>query len=341
VNIDLLLEKNLLPDAAIRAGIRKLLKQRLRDEKRLTPDLQQEHFNELLEICRKSPVAIETKAANEQHYEVPTEFYQYCLGPNLKYSSAYYKEGITDLGKAEEEMLRMTCERAQLKDGMHILELGCGWGSLTLWMGKHFPNAKITAVSNSRTQKEYIDATAKSRGINNITIITADMNHFSTEEKFDRVVSVEMFEHMRNHGELLKRISGWLQDNGKLFVHIFVHKDYLYFFESNDDTDWMSRYFFTGGMMPSDHYLYYWNEHLKVKDHWRVSGMHYSKTSEAWLANMDKNKAKIFPLFEKTYGKENAKKWWVYWRVFYMACAELWGYENGEEWFVGHYLMGK
>ena len=341
MNIDSLLKKNLLPDPAIRTGIRRLLKQRLQDEKKSTPDAQQDHFNALLESCRNSPIAIETKAANEQHYEVPTEFYQLCLGPNLKYSSAYYKEGVTSLAQAETDMLALTCVRAELKDGMEILELGCGWGSLTLYMAENFPNSKITAVSNSRTQKLFIDETAKSRGLKNIEIITADMNSFNTEKKIDRVVSVEMFEHMRNHGKLLEKISSWMKDDGKLFVHIFTHREYTYFFEAKDDTDWMSKYFFTGGMMPSDHYLFYWNEHLRVKKHWRVSGTHYSRTSEAWLENMDANKSKIIPLFEKTYGTENAKKWWVYWRVFYMACAELWGYDNGEEWFVSHYLLAK
>lgn len=341
MNIDSLLEKNLLPDFLIRNGIRRLLRERLREEKKSSDNEQQLHYDELIRICKSSPVAIETKAANEQHYEVPTAFYKYCLGPNLKYSSAFYKEGVTDLGEAEQEMLGLTCERAGLKDGMDILELGCGWGSLTMWMGKHYPNAKITAVSNSRTQKEYIDATAKSRGINNITIITADMNQFSTEKKFDRVVSVEMFEHMRNHGELLKSVSSWMKDDAKLFVHIFVHKKYLYFFESKNENDWMSRYFFTGGMMPDFHYFSNWREHLHVEKDWKVSGIHYSKTSEAWLKNMDARKKEIIPLFEKTYGKENAKKWWSYWRVFYMACAELWGYDNGDEWFVGHYLLSK
>jgi cyclopropane-fatty-acyl-phospholipid synthase len=339
MNIDALLEKNLLPDAAIRAGIRKLLKQRLRDEKKATPDLQQDHFNQLLESCRNSPIAIETKAANEQHYEVPTEFYQLCLGPNLKYSCAYYDGAIQSLEEAEKRMLGLTCERAELKDGMQILELGCGWGSLTLWMAKHFPNARITGVSNSRTQKEFIDSAARERGLTNVQIITADMNSFDIETKFDRVVSVEMFEHMRNHGKLLKKVAGWMKADAKLFIHIFTHPEYLYFFEAKDESDWMSRYFFTGGMMPSDHYLHYWNDDLLVKKHWRVSGMHYSKTSEHWLENMDRNKSKIMPLFEQTYGKENAVKWWVYWRVFYMACAELWGYRNGEEWIVSHYLL--
>ncbi|MFN8713799.1 MAG: SAM-dependent methyltransferase [Bacteroidota bacterium] len=342
MNIDSLLERNLLPDALIRAGIRRLLRQRLRDEKRSTPDEQYAYFMQQLEEFAKSPVAVETKAANEQHYEVPTAFYQYCLGPHLKYSSGYWKPGTTTLEKAEADMLAITCERAQLASGQEILELGCGWGSLTLFMAAKFPQSKITAVSNSRTQKQYIDSTAAQRGLTNITVITADMNVFAADAgRFDRVVSVEMFEHMRNHGLLLERISTWLKSDGKLFVHIFTHKEYTYLFESKDETDWMSRYFFTGGMMPSDHYLMYWNKHMRLHQHWRVCGQHYGKTSEAWLQNMDAHKAEILPLFAETYGKENVTKWWVYWRVFYMACAELWNFSKGEEWFVSHYLFEK
>ncbi|MCU0434783.1 MAG: cyclopropane-fatty-acyl-phospholipid synthase family protein [Bacteroidia bacterium] len=342
MNIDNLLERNLLPDILIRTGIRRLLRQRLRDEKRSTPDEQYAHFMQQLDEFSRSPVAVETKAANEQHYEVPTAFYQYCLGPHLKYSSGFWKPGTTTLAQAEEDMLALTCSRAQLENGHHILELGCGWGSLTLYMAAKFPQSKITAVSNSRTQKQYIDSTAAARGLTNITIITADMNVFDTAPaQFDRVVSVEMFEHMRNHGLLLERISRWLKPEGKLFVHIFTHKAYIYLFESKDETDWMSRYFFTGGMMPSDHYLLYWNKHLHVTSHWRVCGEHYGKTAEAWLKNMDAHKAEILPLFAETYGKENVTKWWVYWRVFYMACAELWNFEKGEEWFVSHYLFEK
>jgi cyclopropane-fatty-acyl-phospholipid synthase len=224
---------------------------------------------------------------------------------------------------------------------MDILELGCGWGSLTLFMAKKFPDAKITAVSNSRTQKIYIDEEAKKRGLSNVYIITADMNVFTTTEKFDRVVSVEMFEHMRNYELLLQKVSGFLNEDGKLFVHIFTHKEYTYYFDVKDETDWMSKYFFTGGIMPSDHLLLYFNEHFGIEKHWRVDGTHYSKTSEAWLANMDKHKAELYPLFEQTYGKENATKWWVYWRLFFLACAELWGYKNGQEWFVSHYLFKK
>ncbi|HEY6160484.1 MAG TPA: cyclopropane-fatty-acyl-phospholipid synthase family protein, partial [Bacteroidia bacterium] len=321
---DKLLEKDLVPDLLIRNGIRRLLRQRLKEEDKGSPEAQKKHLLSLIEELRNSPIAIETKAANEQHYEVPTEFYQYCLGKNLKYSSCFYKEGVTDLTTAERDMLELTCERAELRDGMEVLELGCGWGSLSLFMASKFPNSRITAVSNSRTQKIHIDNEAKKRGINNLTIITCDMNSFSIDKKFDRVVSVEMFEHMRNYYELMKRISGWLKDDGKLFVHIFTHKKYAYKFEVKDETDWMSKYFFTGGIMPSDDLLFYFNDHLVKEKHWIVNGMHYSKTSEDWLRNMDAHKKEIMPLFEKTYGKDHAKKWWVYWRIFYMACAELW-----------------
>lgn len=338
---DKLLEKDLVPDFLIRKGIRKLLAQRLREETKESPEAQKKHLLTLVEELKNSPIAIETKAANEQHYEVPTQFYQYCLGKNLKYSSCFYKEGVTDLSTAERDMLELTCERAELKDGMDVLELGCGWGSLSLFMAAKFPNSTITAVSNSRTQKIHIDGEAKKRGINNLTIITCDINAFSVEKKFDRVVSVEMFEHMRNYYELMKRISGWLKDDGKLFVHIFTHKVVAYKFEVKDESDWMSKYFFTGGIMPSDDLLFYFNDHLVKEQHWQVSGIHYSKTSEDWLKNMDAHKKEIMPLLESTYGKKDALKWWVYWRIFYMACAELWGYKGGNEWIVSHYLFKK
>ena len=338
---DKLLEKNLVPDFLIRKGIRKLLAQRLREETKESPEAQKKHILALVEELKNSPIAIETKAANEQHYEVPTAFYQYCLGKNLKYSSCFYKEGVTDLSTAERDMLELTCERAELKDGMDILELGCGWGSLSLFMAAKFPKSTITAVSNSRTQKIHIDGEAKRRGITNLTIITCDINTFSIDKKFDRVVSVEMFEHMRNYYELMKRIAGWLKDQGKLFVHIFTHKVVAYKFEVKDETDWMSKYFFTGGIMPSDDLLFYFNDHLVKEQHWQVSGMHYSKTSDDWLRNMDAHREEIMPLFEATYGKKDALKWWVYWRIFYMACAELWGYKGGEEWIVSHYLFKK
>lgn len=338
---DKLLEKNKVPDSLIRIGIRKLLKQRLRDENKGNTEVQQAHLMQLIDELKASPIAINTQEANEQHYEVPTQFYQYCLGKHLKYSSGYWKNGVTDIDTSEKDMLEITCERAELKDGQDVLELGCGWGSLSLFMAAKFPKSNFTVVSNSRTQKIYIDEQAKQREINNLTVITININDFALEKTFDRVVSVEMFEHMRNYQKLMHKVATLLKSEGKLFVHIFTHKEYAYKFEVIDDTDWMSKYFFTGGIMPSDDLLLYFNEHLSIQKHWHVSGMHYSKTSEAWLQNMDKHKTEIMPLFEQTYGKENAVKWFVYWRIFYMACAELWAYNKGEEWIVSHYLFAK
>lgn len=338
---DKFLEQNKIPDALIRIGIRKLLKQRLLDEKKANVELQQAHLMILINELKSSPIAINTGDANEQHYEVPTEFYKYCLGKHLKYSSGYWKDGVTDINVSEYDMLELTCQRAELTDGQDVLELGCGWGSLSLFMAAKYPASNFTVVSNSRTQKIYIDEEAVKRGIKNLTVMTIDINNFTIDKSFDRVVSVEMFEHMRNYQKLMHKVASVLKPNGKLFVHIFTHKEFAYKFEVVDETDWMSKYFFTGGIMPSDDLLLYFNEHLSISQHWHVSGKHYSKTSEAWLQNMDKNKMQILPLFEATYGKENALKWWVYWRIFYMACAELWGYNDGEEWIVSHYLFDK
>lgn len=336
-----LLENNKVPDFLIRKGIRNLLQQRLNEEKKATPDLQQAHLMELIKELKASPIAINTAAANEQHYEVPTAFYQYCLGPHLKYSSGYWKDGVTAIETSERDMLEITCERADLQPNQNVLELGCGWGSLSLFMSAKFPSSTFTVVSNSRTQKEYIDQTAKERGITNLTVITMDMNVFDVDDTFDRVVSVEMFEHMRNYELLMRKVASKLNPDGKLFVHIFTHKEFAYKFEVKDESDWMSKYFFTGGIMPSDDLLFYFNDDLKVIDHWHVSGTHYQKTSEAWLERMDANKAAIMPLFEETYGKDQAVKWWVFWRIFYMSCAELWGFNKGEEWIVSHYLFSK
>ena len=336
-----LLEKDKLPDWALRIGIRKLLMQRLDDETKATPELQQEHLMQLIDELKNSPIAVNTDDANEQHYEVPTQFYQYCLGKHLKYSSAHWKEDVHDLDTAEEDMLQLTCERAELQNGQDVLELGCGWGSLSLYMSAKYPQSNFIVVSNSRSQKIYIDEQAQQRSISNLTVITADMNTFSIDKKFDRVVSVEMFEHMRNYQKLMHLVASVLKPDGKLFVHIFTHKTFAYKFEVKNETDWMSKYFFTGGIMPSDHLLLYFDEEMNIENHWHVSGIHYSKTAEAWLQNMDKQKAEIIPLFAKTYGNEYALKWWVYWRVFFMACSELWKFNGGHEWMVSHYLFKK
>lgn len=339
--INTLLERDRIPDFLIRARIRSLLRRRLKDESFSTAEQQQLHLMELIGQLKASPIAIETGAANEQHYEVPTAFFSMVMGKHMKYSCCYWDDNTPDLSSAEAKALEITCQRAQLREGMNILELGCGWGSLTMFMAQKFPSAHVTGVSNSSTQKLHIESQCKMRGITNVRIITADMNVFDINETFDRVVSVEMFEHMRNYQLLLEKISRFLKPDGKLFVHIFTHKEFTYFFDVVDDTDWMSKYFFTGGVMPSDDLLFYFNDHLTIQDHWHWDGTHYGKTSEAWLSNMDAHKNEIMPILAETYGAEQSVKWWVYWRIFFMACAELWNFNNGSEWIVSHYLFTK
>jgi cyclopropane-fatty-acyl-phospholipid synthase len=339
--INRILEKNILPDPIVRFGIRNLLQQRIKED--IGTNQKEKNYKKVAFLNKQNtfPIAVNTSEANEQHYEVPTDFYHYVLGKNKKYSCGHWDHS-SNLDESEIEMLALTTKRAQLEDNQNILELGCGWGSLTLFMAQKYPNAKITAVSNSKTQKEYIDKTAKERGLNNITVKTCDINDFKPEqENFDRIISVEMFEHMRNYKKLLTKVNSWLSDSGKLFIHIFVHKDTPYFFDVKDESDWMSKYFFSGGIMPSDDLLYHFSDLFRVVQHDKVNGIHYSKTAEAWLQNQDKNKDVILDLFTKHYGKKEALKWFSYWRIFFMACSELWKYKAGEEWFVSHYLLEK
>ena len=334
-----LLTRDWLPDFLIRWRIRQLLKQRLEEESRGGAEAIQERFRALLETFRSGPIAVNTVDANEQHYEVPPAFFTRALGPRMKYSCAHFGPGVESLEAAEVAMLELTCRRAGLADGQKILELGCGWGSLTLWMAEQYPNARITAVSNSRDQRLHIEARAREKGLGNLQVITADMNEFQPPETgYDRVMSVEMFEHMRNHQALMARIASWLRPGGLLFVHIFVHGEATYPFEVRDENDWMAKYFFTGGIMPSDSYLLRFQDDLKLRDHWRVNGSHYARTARAWLENQDRNRREILDLFQQVYGVEALTRF-VYWRIFFMSCEELWAWNQGNTWYVSHYLF--
>jgi len=337
-----LTEQGLIPDIVIRRGIRHLLKQRLREIHSADTEAMAQIQHEFIDAMVQAPVALVPEKANEQHYEVPAQFYLLVLGPHLKYSSAYWPEQVTTLAAAESAALKQTCEHACLEDGQDVLELGCGWGSLSLWMAAHYPNSHITAVSNSHSQREHIETLARENGLQNLQVITCDMNAFvNTDKQFDRVVSVEMFEHMRNWSELYRRVAGWLKPGGLFFKHIFVHRSVPYLFEDNGPSDWMSRYFFSGGMMPSDDLPLIFQDDLKFVRRWRWNGAHYEKTANAWLNNMDQQRDEIMPLFESVYGKDAAQTWWVRWRLFFMACAELFGYDNGQHWWVSHYLFEK
>jgi len=340
-----LCERGLIPDRLARAGMRRLIQKRLDSEEATDPEARSDTVRRLVREWSQGEIAEQTDAANAQHYEVPAEFFLRSLGERLKYSCCYYPTGRETLEQAEDAMLSLYAERARLRDGQRVLDIGCGWGSLTLWLAEHYPNMEIVSVSNSSGQREFIEQQARERGLSNIHVITCDINVFDPaahgeSAPFDRALSVEMFEHMRNYRELMRRISTWLKPDGLLFVHIFAHPHLAYPYEDRGDSDWMTRYFFSGGVMPSQHLLMHFQEHMRIADHWWVNGQHYEKTSNQWLERMDAERDTILPLFEQTYGTaREGRIWFQRWRMFYMAVAEFFGYRNGGEWGVGHYLF--
>ncbi len=334
-----LAERGLVPESLERWGIRRLLRRRLEQTVQKMDSGREESIQLWADVMRNSPVALVPEAANEQHYEVPADFYAQVLGPHRKYSSAYFPPGVTDLAEAEASMLALTCERAKLAEGQRILELGCGWGSLTLWMAENYRTAKITAVSNSNSQRQWILEQARARGIENVQVITCDMNEFQASGRYDRVVSVEMFEHMRNWEKLLGRVRGWIEEEGRVFLHVFAHQKLCYPFEVAGANDWMAEHFFTGGMMPSHDLLRFLDIPFEVEHDWVVNGTHYEKTSEAWLQNLENRRDEIWPILERTYGVDQASRWFHRWRLFFISCAELFGFDAGEEWIVSHFLL--
>ena len=333
-----LAERRIAPDSIVRMGMRCLLMQRLRSEGLTGDGRDQSRLKAFVDELRTEPIAIATDVANEQHYELPAEFFETILGPALKYSSCLWSDGADHLAAAEELMLARSCERAGIRDGMEILDLGCGWGSMSLWIARHFPAARVLGVSNSRTQAEFIRKRCQEEGLDRVEVVTADMNLFSTNRRFDRVVSVEMFEHMLNWELLFARVASWLRPNGAFFLHVFCHRKYAYRYQDAGAGDWMARHFFTGGIMPAENLPGCVDGHLEVHQQWRVNGLHYSRTLEAWLQAMDDRRERLMPMFLATYGSD-ARRWFARWRMFFMACSELFRYRGGEEWFVTHALL--
>jgi cyclopropane-fatty-acyl-phospholipid synthase len=333
VNVAIALaERGLVPDVVVRAGIRALLRRRLRD-------VSGADAASFLRAMADGPIAIGSAAANVQHYEVPAAFFAAILGPRLKYSACLWEDDAADLARAEEAMLDLTIARAGIAEGQAILELGCGWGSLTLRMAERFPNARVLAVSNSASQRRFVAERAAAAGIRNVEVRTADAATFEPGARFDRIVSVEMFEHLRNWPAMLRRVVTWLAPQGRVFLHVFCHKDRPYPYEIEGDTDWMARHFFTGGIMPSFDLLAKIDGPLEVERSWTVNGAHYARTLWAWLDRLDGSKERVSAIFAEVYGAAEAALWLRRWRLFLLACAELFAYRGGEEWFVGHYLL--
>ncbi|MDX1381663.1 MAG: cyclopropane-fatty-acyl-phospholipid synthase family protein [Xanthomonadales bacterium] len=334
-------ERGLVPDSVIRAGIRRLCRQRLRDIQAHDPDAAAARLETFVTAMNESPIAPVPERANEQHYEVPPAFFDEVLGARRKYSCCHWGARTQSLDQAEAEALEITCQRADIANGHTVLDLGCGWGSLSLWIAERYPASEVTAVSNSAPQRRHIEAIAAERGLDNLRVLTRDMNDFAPDGRYDRIVSVEMFEHMRNYRELFRRVSGWLQPDGRFFMHIFCHRSCAYEFLDEGPSDWMGRHFFSGGIMPSDDLPLRFQEDLRLLRRDRWNGRHYEHTANAWLANMDARRERILPILAQTYGAEAAEQWFQRWRIFFMACAELFGLNNGSEWYVAHYLFGR
>jgi cyclopropane-fatty-acyl-phospholipid synthase len=332
-------ESGLVPDPVIRFGIRRLVEGRRRQTDPHDATQKVVAMDSFVRRMNESPVALVPEIANEQHYELPPEFFSAVLGKYRKYSCCYWGDGVETLDEAERQALEITCNRARIADGMKILDLGCGWGSLSLWIAENYPHCSVTAVSNSAPQKEFIEATAYALELKNLRVITADMNEFDIDEEFDRAVSIEMFEHMRNYRALFGRISRWLKDDGYFFMHIFCHRGAAYEYVDAGPADWMSRHFFTGGIMPSDDLPLRFQDDLVIADLWRWGGHHYRRTAEAWLDNMDNREAEIMSIFDMVYGPRDSRRWWMRWRMFFLAVSEMFGYRDGTQWRVGHFLF--
>jgi cyclopropane-fatty-acyl-phospholipid synthase len=334
------LERGLVPDRLVRIGIRRLLQTRLAELRDGDLSATAELAHDFVRVMGNAPLAPLPEKANAQHYEVPAAFFGAVLGPHRKYSSGYWPDSEATLEQSEAAALEATCQRAGLADGQDVLELGCGWGSLTLWMAARYPGSRITALSNSHSQRAYIEAEALQRGLANVRVLTHDINVFDTPERFDRIVSVEMFEHLRNWPQAFAGVARWLRPEGRFFMHVFVHRGAPYPFVERDETDWMTRHFFAGGMMPGDATALHCQDDLRLQRQWRWDGTHYQRTAEAWLRNMDAGRPALLPLFEQTYGDE-ADAWWQRWRVFFLAVSELFGFDGGQRWYVSHYLFEK
>jgi cyclopropane-fatty-acyl-phospholipid synthase len=332
-------ESGLVPDSVIRAGIRRMLENKIDEIRADDPEVAARTLNDFVAKMRQSPVALVPELANEQHYEVPAAFFDQVLGARRKYSCSIWPDGVSNLDEAENAALETTTGRVLLEEGMSVLDLGCGWGSLSLYIAEHYPQCSVVSVSNSASQGDYIREKAAANGLDNIEVLTADMNDFDINRRFDRIVSIEMFEHLRNYEEMFRRIHGWLQPGGRFFMHIFTHRSTPYEYIDKGPSDWMTRYYFSGGIMPSADLPLRFASDLAIERQWAWNGVHYAKTCRAWLEQLDRRKSAVMPILEATYGEDEAARWFMRWRMFFMACEELFRYRGGREWFVSHYLF--